>query len=139
MKNLFSNLIVVMALSFMIGCSSDDGGTPTSTDFDAPTVSAPTISNQPFDAAGVSVSFTVSVDADLTASWTASSTGGITLSSTSGEISGTSVDLTFDATASGAASITVTVMDSEGQMANATAVFEVEEEQNTISVTSNIT
>ncbi len=137
MKKLLALLFSLTMLVFAISCGDDDDDTPAAPSFSDPTVSAGAVSDVNVGGSGTA-SFTVSVDSDLTANYSASSTGGITLGSTSGSVSGSTVDITFDATTAGAASVTLTVTDSEGQSANATAVFNVLAEDDNIPSISGI-
>ncbi|MEX0982107.1 MAG: hypothetical protein WD577_00335 [Bacteroidales bacterium] len=109
-------------------------------DFEQLNVSAPsgvvTLAN---GAEGESVDFTVAVDPSLTATYTATGTG-VTVTNGSGDVDGTTVTINFDAgTAAGAASIVLTVTDSEGQSDDATAIFTIEQKGNVVIVTNNVT
>lgn len=123
MKKLLA-LLAMFSMVVFIACEDDDDE-PEPT-FDAPAVSTTASGDIANGSTGETATFNVSVDAELTATWSATSTGDITLASTSGDVSGGSVEVTFDAgTNAGAASITLTVEDSEGQTDDATAVFNI--------------
>jgi hypothetical protein len=134
---LIALLFSFSALLVFSACN-DDGGSGSS--FDSPSVTAPSsIAEVEAGTTGESVTFTVSVDADLTATYAAAGTG-VTVTNASGDVSGGSVTINFDVdeSSAGAASITLTVTDSEGQSAVGTAVINVTNE-NVIRVTGNIT
>lgn len=105
-------------------CDTEDTKT-----YDAPTVALGNSNGNEFEfgATAQSVSFNVTKDAELTATYEAVKTGGITITNGT-ELVATDgvVTVNFDAgTTPGAASITLTLTDSEGKTANATAVFTV--------------
>lgn len=132
---LFFALIAFSAL-VLTGCK-DDSTTPS---FDRPTVTAPTgVTSVENAATGQSVTFTVSVDDELSATYTAAGAG-VTVTNASGDVDGTSLMINFDAgTIAGAASITLTITDSEGQTATGTAVINVGQDERIVNVTNNIT
>ncbi|MCB0568608.1 MAG: hypothetical protein KDC66_02540 [Phaeodactylibacter sp.] len=115
-------------------CDKDDS----SPSFDAPKVTAPSgVTTVEASATGQTVSFTVSIDQDLTATYAAVGTG-VTISNATGSVSGSTVTINYDAGSStGAASITLTVTDSEGQSAAGTAVFNITK-VSTVRLTTNI-
>ncbi len=115
-------------------CKKDDPA------FDKPNVTAPSgVTALENGAAGQSVNFTVFIDPGLTATYEAAGTG-VTVLNGSGNISGSTVTINFDAgTTAGAASITLTVTDSEGQSDEATAVFSIGQTLSEVVLTSNIT
>lgn len=120
---------------FFTACEDDDNTTP----FSAPRVTAPS-DVQAVDPGqtGLSVTFDVSIDGALTATYQATGSG-VTISNASGDVSGSTVTINYDAGASsGAASITLEVTDSEGQSDDATAVINVGEVDEVVRVTSNI-
>ncbi len=131
----FKSLVFLLGAFVLFATSCDDEGSM----FDAPMVSAPSaVANVETGATGQSVVFTVSIDADLTASYQASGTG-VTVANASGTVDGSSVTINYDAgTTAGAASITLTVTDSEGQSDEATAVINIGAEESTVLLTSNI-
>lgn len=94
-------------------------------DTPAPTVTAPAIGDVANGSTGNAASFTVSVASGLTATYAVSVSGEIALTSAaSGDVSGSSVDVTFDANepdAAASGSITVTVTDSDGKSSSASA------------------
>ena len=87
---------------------------------------------------GLSVTFNVSIDANLTATYQATGTG-VTISNPTGSVSGSTVTINYDAgNASGAAAITLAVTDSEGQSDDATAVINIGIVETMVRVTDNI-
>lgn len=117
-------IAIASMLAFTWACDDEDPVV-----FDAPTVAVNSSNGTQFGngATAQSVSFNVSFDERVTATYTATKTGGITITnaSTLSAANGV-VTVNFDAgTTAGAASITLTLTDSEGADANATAVFEV--------------
>jgi hypothetical protein len=134
LRLLFGMMLSLVVLVFS-SCGDDNPAT-----FAAPSVTGPTgIVTVGNAATGQSVDFTVSIDAALTATYTATGTG-VTVSNASGDVSGGTLTINFDAgTAAGAASITVTVRDSEGQTAVGTAVLEVGDDPDVIRVSANVT
>lgn len=121
---------------FFSACEDDDNTTP----FSAPNVTAPS-DVQAVDPGqtGLSVTFSVSIDAALTATYQATGSG-VTISNPSGDVSGSTVTINYDAgAASGAASINLEVTDSEGQSDDATAVINIGQVDDVVRVTSNIT
>jgi len=108
--------------------------------FEQPNVTAPagvtTVAN---GAVEQSVTFTVAVDPSLSATYSATGTN-ITVLNGTGDVDGTSVVVNFNAgTAAGAASILLTVTDSEGQSDDATAILNIEQKENVVIVISNVT
>jgi hypothetical protein len=88
---------------------------------------------------GLSMTFDVSFDSELTASYEAVGSG-VTVTNPNGDVTGSSITINYDAgTTGGAASITVTVTDSEGDSDEATAVINIAEDPNTIILRENIT
>ncbi|NRA51785.1 MAG: hypothetical protein HRU12_21890, partial [Phaeodactylibacter sp.] len=131
-------LAMLFAVSALVFTACDDDSSDSS--FSAPNVTAPTgVQDANNGEAGLSVTFNVSFDAELTASYEATGTG-VTVTNGSGDVSGSSVTVNYDAgTTAGAASITLTVTDSEGQSDEATAVINIGEDPNTIILRENIT
>ncbi|WP_372946913.1 hypothetical protein [Mariniphaga sp.] len=131
---LFS-LTLILGL-FFTACDEDDPIVA----FDKPVVSAPSnVATIPFGSTDQSVDFTVSIDSDLTANYTASGTN-VSVLNASGSVSGNSITINYSAGSSaGAASITLTVTDSEGQTDDATAVISIDQPEFEVKVTSNIT
>lgn len=125
MRKLLAIALLISGTLFIVSCGDDEGTVAPS--FDAPTVTiGATSSDVEFGATGQSVTFTVSVDADLTATWAASAgNANVTVTTASGDVSGTSVVVSFDAAAAGLTSITLTVTDSEGETASASTAFNV--------------
>ncbi|MCB0631066.1 MAG: hypothetical protein R2824_28555 [Saprospiraceae bacterium] len=136
MKLKLSSLFLLFAVLLYTSCKKDDPATT----YDQPTVTAPSgVQNVENGATGQSLTFTVSVDAALTATYTATGSG-VTVTNGSGSVSGSSVTVNYDAgTTAGAAAITLKVTDSEGQSDQATAVINIAEDPNEILLTSNIT
>jgi hypothetical protein len=108
--------------------------------FEQPKVTAPTgVATIANGATEQSATFTVTVDPSLSATYSATGTG-VTVSNATGDVDGTSVVVNFDAgTAAGAASILLTVTDSEGQTDDATAILNIEQREDVVIVTDNIT
>ncbi len=127
MKKLLSLLSMAAVMIFAISCGDDDDPAPTpDPTFDAPTVSTSSSIIEVDAGAAGSASFTVSIDADLTADWSAVGNN-VTLGSSSGTVDGGSVSVDFTAAdEAGAASVTLTVTDSENQTASATAVISID-------------
>lgn len=132
---LLAMLVGIFALVFT-ACDDDDDNTP----FQAPNVSAPSdVQSVANGETGLSVTFNVSIDPELTATYSASGSG-VTVANPSGDVSGNSVTINYDAgTTSGAASITLTVTDSEGQSDEGTAVVNIAVDENVVIVRENIT
>ncbi len=121
MKKLFNILTILAVSAFAFSCGDDDEDPLEVTD---PLVSQPTLGDQQAGSSGTATFFVAIAD-NVTATWEATSTGGVTLASSSGAVSGASVDVNFTTAASGAASITLTVTDSEGRSANNSVNFNV--------------
>ncbi|MFO7922275.1 MAG: hypothetical protein R6U58_01110, partial [Bacteroidales bacterium] len=86
-----------------------------------------------------SVDFTVSIDPGLTATYSATGTG-VTVLNGSGNIEGSTVTINFNAgQEAGAASITLSVTDSEGQTDDATAIINVGDVVTQVIVEANVT
>lgn len=125
------------ALLFGFGALALTACNDEGSEFDAPSVTAPAgVVNVDEGATDQTVEFTVSIDADLTATYTATGVG-VTVKNPSGDVSGSTLTITYDAGATGAGSITVKVTDSEDQSDEATAVISVG--AGIVNVTSNIT
>lgn len=126
----------VFALIFAVGCDDNDDNKP----FSAPSVSAPSgVQSVQNGETGLSVTFDVSVDPELSATYSAEGEN-VTIASASGDVTGSTVTVNYDAgTAAGAGSITLTVTDSEGQSDDATAVISVSDDPDVIRLTGEIT
>lgn len=122
MKKLLA-LLAMFSMVVFIACE-DDEDDPV---FEAPTVTAPSAVNTLENGeTGVTATFTVSVDPELTATYSTTAENATITAGGSGDVSGTSIEVTFDAgTTAGAASITLTVTDSEGNSDSDKAVFTV--------------
>jgi hypothetical protein len=117
--NYLSLLPLLGAMYFISSCSNSSDPIP------APTVTAPSGIIEVANGGSGTASFTVSVGAGATASWSATGSN-VTLSETSGTVSGSSVNVPFTAgTSAGAASVSLTVTDSEGQSTNGTATINI--------------
>ncbi len=129
--------ILASSLALVItACNDDDDGGPS---LNAPVVTPPANVLNVDAGSRDSVTFQVSVDQSLTATYQASGAG-VTVVNGSGSVAGNSVTVAFDAgTVAGAASVVLTVTDSEGQTGAGTAVISINEDPNTIIVSSNIT
>lgn len=132
-----SNLLLLLMALLSTSCDNDDDGVEL---FDPPAVNtSSSVINVENGATGLSVNFSVSVDARLTATYSATGSG-VTVTNPSGSVSGSSVSINYDAgTTAGAASITLVVTDSEGKSSQATAVINIGADEKIITVTSNIT
>jgi hypothetical protein len=132
--NLFFSLVFFIGLSF-ISCDNED---PVAV-FIKPVVTAPEdVQNISYGATGQTVDFSVSVDANLTATYSVTGTG-VTVVNATGSIQGSTLTINYGAgTNPGAASITVKVTDSEGQVDDATVVISIDEPEFEVDVTSNI-
>jgi hypothetical protein len=133
MKKSYFRMTGILLSALLVLNACDDN-------FEQPQVTAPsdvaTVAN---GAAEQSVTFTVAVDPSLSATYSANGTG-VTVSNGTGDVDGTSVVVNFDAgTVAGAASILLTVTDSEGQTDDATAILNIEQKENVVIVTSNVT
>ncbi len=133
MKNGFfkiaGTLLVVML--FFTACKDET--------FNNPEVSGPAdVISVENGAQDQSVDFTVSIDPGVTATYSATGTG-VTVLNGSGNVEGSTVTINFNAgQTEGAASITLTVTDSEGQTDDATAVITIGEVVTQVIVTDNI-
>ncbi|MCO6477823.1 MAG: DUF1735 domain-containing protein [Phaeodactylibacter sp.] len=132
---LLATLFVAFGL-FFAACNNNDES-PTA--YDAPSVTAPSgVVSLAAGTTAQSIDFTVSIDPELTATYQATGSG-VTISNPSGSVTGSTITINFDAgNTPGAASITVTVTDSEGQSDEATAVLGLTDES-IVRLTSNIT
>jgi len=112
-------MLALGMIIFINACNDDEDPIP------APTVSGPSgIINVENGGSGTA-SFAVSVGSGLTATWSATGVN-VTVAETSGTVSGSSVDIAFTAgTTSGAGAVSLTVTDSEGQSAEATATVNI--------------
>ncbi len=128
MKKLLMLMAAFGVMFYLSSCGDDDDGTPS---FDEPGVTAAAASDIANGGTG-SVSFTITLDSDLTteASWTLTRTGDITFEggeeTLTGTTSGGTVEFPITAgTNAGAASVRLVVVDTEGGNGEATAVFNV--------------
>lgn len=124
-----------MLVLLFTACEKDDKDI-----FEKPNVTAPSEEEDiPAGATDLSVLFSVSVDARLSASYTATGSG-VSLHNSSGNIEDGTVEIIFDAGENpGAASITLTITDSEGQTDEETYVMTIGTSVHQVKVTSNIT
>ncbi|MDZ7758025.1 MAG: hypothetical protein U5K35_16615 [Rhodohalobacter sp.] len=123
-----------LILVFITSCDDD----PVSTETAPPTVTAPSSQNVVVDNTA-EVSFSVNVPGGYASSNVSAENGTATISSepSSGSTSG-SVVVDFTSSNTGAASVTLTVTDNDGQDDEATAVISVVAEQTEFLVTENI-
>ncbi|GLR16498.1 hypothetical protein [Portibacter lacus] len=128
--------LLALCVTVLFSCTKEEANST----YDAPSVSAPSsVMNVQSGATGLSVTFNTSVDADLTATYQATGNG-VTIANPTGDVSGNTVTINFDAgNTSGAASITLVVTDSENQDDEATAVINVGAEVTEILLTTNVT
>lgn len=123
MKKFLSMLAIAAMITSFVACDDEDPKV-----YEEPTVTvasgATSVEN---GATGLSVTFNVTVAEGLTATYSATKTGGITLTNASNLTNNNGVvTVTYDAgTTPGAASITLTVTDSQEQTESATAVIDV--------------
>jgi hypothetical protein len=136
MKINFLGLLLFASVLMYTACDDDDPITL----FDDPIVTAPSaVINVEAGAGSLSIDFAVSIDPDLTATYQATASGG-SVTPTSGSVSGNTVSVDFTPGANpGAASVTLTVTDSEGQSDAATAVINIGAEESVVRLTSNVT
>lgn len=136
MKNKLLVLLLASMVVFNISCDEEEEVEI----FTAPTVTAPSaVINAKNAEQGLSANFTVSFDSRLTATYAATGSG-VAVTNGTGSVSGGTVTINFNAgTTPGAAAINLVVTDSEGQTANATAIVNIGEVENTVLLTSNIT
>ena len=128
------NLMIAMSLVLVItSCGNDDSPAPSCA---APTIAAPANNLNATVGQTIDVIFSLISECGVT---------GVDLNATGGTVSqpddtrGSSIIISFTAgSIIGDASVTITVTDSEGQTANATAQITIED-PNTITVTENIT
>lgn len=132
---LFNVFAIMIGAMLFISCNENSSGS----DATPPSVTAP--QNQSFtEAASADLTFSVSTPNGYQSSSVSATNGTATISSepAAGSTSG-DVVVSFTGTASGAASITLTVTDQDGLSDDATAVVTIGQEQTTITVTDNIT
>jgi hypothetical protein len=135
MKRLSNYLFLLLtgSLFFLYSCNDDSEEAKP-----APTVTAPSNIISVGNGAVGTAAFTVSVASGLTAAYVATGSN-VTLGSASGSVSGATVEIPFTAgTTAGAASVTLTVTDSEGKSNNATAVISIAAPETQVVVTTNI-
>jgi hypothetical protein len=120
------------ALVFLSSCKKDE------VVFADTTVSAPAAVTEVTAGNAGKVSFSVTTDPNVTATYSAVGTN-VTVSNATGSISGSTLELNFTTSKDGVGSIALTVTDSKGRIANATAVIQVGKVITEVVVTSNIT
>jgi hypothetical protein len=120
MKRLLTSLLSISLLAFATSCGNDESEKV----YADPIIASAPVADIKVGTSGTA-NFTVSVDSDLTATWEANTTGGITLAAANGTVSGNSLEVNFTATTVGAASLAVTITDSNGKKANTTAAINV--------------
>ena len=132
-KQLFSLMLTLAVVFAVSSCGDDDSPQPTCA---APTIAAQGSNITVTAGQSVDVSFTVTSECGVTGA-NVTATGG-TVGQPADPTAGT-ITVSFTAgSAAGAGSVVLTVTDSEGQTANATAVITIEEDPSTITVTDNI-
>ncbi len=130
--------LIALFVTLFTSCPSDDD--VMTTPFDEPMVTAPTaVQEVDPGETGLSVTFTVVVDSELTATYQATGSN-VTIANPSGTVSGSTVTINYTAgNTSGAAAIILTVTDSDGESDDATAIISVGVLETVVRVTSNIT
>lgn len=137
MKN--SKLVLFMALLFgavVLNSCSDNSTTP-----DSPSITAPSQTVNVPAQGSVDVTFAVSAPGGYSSSSASAQGGTATVTSTpaAGALSGDIVVSFTAGSSAGAASLVLTVADSNQKSNQATAVLEIAEEEKVITVSSNIT
>lgn len=135
-KNLLKGILVSsLVLGFITSCGEDD---PVSTEVTPPTVTAPG-SQEVILGNTATVTFNVSISGGYASGQADALNGSATITSQpSGGATSGAVEVEFTPDNVGAASVTLTVTDSDGQTDDATAVLSVVAEQTTFVVTENI-
>ena len=132
MKKIFSYLFLA-TLVVVSSCKKEEAPVV----YTIPTVTTSQTATTVIAGQGGKVTFTVGVDSKLTATYAATGTN-VTISNASGNISGSSVEISFTTSAVGAGSVTLVVTDSEGNKSQATALIQVDKVITEVVVTSNI-
>ena len=132
MKKIFSYLFLA-TLVVVSSCKKEEVPVV----YTVPTVTTSQTATTVIAGQGGKVTFTVGVDSKLTATYAATGTN-VTISNASGNISGSSVEISFTTSAVGAGSVTLVVTDSEGNKSQATALVQVDKVITEVVVTSNI-
>src|SRR5690554_5538707 len=123
--------VIVLLLT---ACEKDEQAT-----FDKPLVIAPEKISVPLNATDLSAIFRVSVDSRLNASYSATGSG-VSVTNPSGNIGADSIVIKYNTgSATGSASIILTVTDSENQTASSTYVLNVGQAAQQVKITENIT
>lgn len=112
--------------------------TPEPVVYTEPSVAAPSSIASVVAGETGTVSFSVSVDSRLTATYSATGNN-VTVSNGSGSVSGTTLDINYTTSSAGAASIDLTITDSEGKSSKSTAVLNISAKSTEERITSNIT
>lgn len=129
-----AGLLIILAVLFT-ACEKEDSQL-----FEKPVVTTISeVENIPAGSTGLSAIFKVKYDSRLSATYAATGIG-VNISNSTGSIVKDSIIINYDVgDSSGAASITLTVTDSNGQTDDATLLFNINEQQSQIRVTANIT
>lgn len=129
-------LVAVAASSFIFSSCEKDEAPKVYSEPQVSISSVPT--NVDFGATAANVAFNVSVDPALSATYQATGSG-VAISNASGSVSGNTVTIVFDAgAAEGAASITLTVTDSQGRKDESIAVINIGANIKEVLLTSNV-
>jgi len=128
-------LISALVIGFIASCGDDD---PAAVDVNPPSLTAPG-AQEVVIGNSATVSFSVTISGGYASAQAEAQNGSATVTSqpASGATSG-SVEVEFTPSNVGAASVTLTVTDSDGQTDDATAVLTVVAEQTVFQVTENI-
>ena len=94
MKKILAIAMLIAGTMVMVSCGDDDDPVVMFDDVSVTTTSTGTLDN---GQTGVTASFSVSVDTDLTATYAVTASNATVTSSASGDVSGSTIDVTFDA------------------------------------------
>ena len=132
----FLMLTLIATFAILTSCKKDDSNDTKQ----APKVTAPAASTAVIGQS-VDMSFSFTAEAGFKSSSVAATNGTATVKTdgTAGATSGTIVVTYTAGNASGAGSVSLTVMDNDNQTDDATAVMNVEAEQTTFNINGNIT
>lgn len=128
--------LILLPVLFFTSCDKDESVEV----FVKPNVNVSSdVATVPFGSTEQSVDFSVSYDSNLTATYTATGRG-VSIVNSTGSVTGNTVTINYNAGVNaGAAAITLTVTDSEGQTDDATYVITIAEPEFETKVNSNVT